>query len=222
MLTLSGELWVDVAAQPLRLHFGQLQPGQSAKRPLSLVVTKPEAVEVKRVSLADERFTVEPMASADRGRRSYEVTFSGSKKLGAIQAALVVDYTGPDGAEQLEVPIFCQVAGDLRYPRSTSLQKVGGRYQPETLVVASRSNKPVRILSAKDPDGLLAVDVIESKGAQAKVRLSVPEGREPTSSGGKVELQTNDPLEPLVTISYTLQTAQRRRGLGPRQPLGSH
>lgn len=216
VLTLSGQLWVDVEARPARLHFGTLQPGQEATRPLELKITEPDRVKISKVSVEDERFTIQPKGD---GSQSYEVAFSGSKKIGQIQARLVVDYTTPKGKDHLDVAIFCQVIGDLRYPRSVYFRKVGGTYESENLVVSSRSNEPVRILSGKDPKGRVAVKVLEVNGSRAQVELTVVEGQG-DSSRGEIELKTTDAREPIVTIPYNLQVAYRRpAGIKARQRL---
>lgn len=207
VLTLSGELWVDVEARPARLHFGTLQPGEAATRPLDLKVAEPDEVNVVKVSVEGESFTVKQQG--DRPL-SYEVSFRGAKKIGAIEDRVVVDYTTPDGERQADVPIFCQVVGDLRYPRRIYFRKVGDTYKSEKILVASRSNKPVRILSGSDPDGRVAVKVLEAEGAQARVELSIVEAKGAKSSRGKIVLKTTDPLEPTVTIPYNLQVAYRR------------
>jgi len=109
--------------------------------------------------------------------------------------------------------------GDLRYPRSTYFRKVGGSFRPQTLVVASRSGKPVRALSGQDPDGRVAVSVLEAEGAQAKVELSVVEGKGDEAARGEVKLRTSDALEPVVTIPYRLHVASGRRAAPPARRL---
>lgn len=210
VLTMSGETWVDVEAQPARIHFGEMQPGADGTKPLELKITEPEKVKLGSIESTDPRFTIKPSGGGDDGQRKYTVAFRGEKKLGAIETRLVVNYTGPDGEGRIDVPIICQVVGDLRYPRSVYFRKVGDAYTPQNVVVGSRSNKAVRILSGKDPEGRVTVKVLEPERNQARVELTVGDAKGGNGSRGKVELRTNDPNEPIVTIPYNLQLAYRR------------
>ncbi len=210
VLTLSGETWIDVEAQPARIHFGEMQPGADGTKPLELKITEPNEVKLGKIESPDPRFSIKPSEDGDEGRKKYTVVFRGEKKLGAIEARLLVNYTGPDGEGRVEVPVICQVVGDLRYPRSVFFRKVGDAYPPQSVVIGSRTNKAVRILSGKDPEGRVAVKVLEPQGNQARVELTVGETKEAKASRGKVELRTNDPTEPVVTIPYNLQLIYRR------------
>lgn len=210
VLTLSGETWIDVEAQPARIHFGEMQPGADGTKPLELKVTEPNEVKLGKIESQDPRFSVEPSEDGDQGRKKYTVTFAGEKQVGAIETRLVVNYTGPDGEAHIDVPIICQIVGDLRYPRSVFFSKVGDAYPPQKVAIGSRSNKAVRILSGKDPEGRVEVKVLEPLHNQARVELTVGDTTGAKASRGKVELRTSDPTEPIVTIPYNLQLIYRR------------
>jgi hypothetical protein len=205
VLTLSGELWVDVAAQPNRLSFGELRTGKPVSKPLSLTVTKPDEVRITGVTAQDERLAIKPLPSGPQGQQNYEVSFQGSAELGRIQGGVRVVYAGPNGDEHLDVPVWGQVVGDLRYPKRVFLRKQGDAYLPQKVTLSSRSERVVRILGAKDPDGRLEVKILKPQGPQVELELSIHKTDKPVESAqGNIVVTTNDRQEPKVTLPYSL------------------
>lgn len=210
ILTLSGETWTDVVATPNRVSLGEVGLKEKATHTLSLAITNPKEVAIESVTFDDDRFTITPAKNGDNGAKTYDVTYRGASEVGRVNGRIRVTYTGPDGEQHLDVPIWGQVVGDLRYPNSVFMGDKDGKIESRQLFVSTRSGKPVRILRATDPDKRLAVKLRKPFGPKAELSLSY-EGEEPPTGAvrGEIQITTTDPQQPNVTIPYTIGGTSR-------------
>jgi len=210
VLTLAGELWVDVAAEPSRISFRELRVDDPASQTLTLSVTNPDEVRITDVTLDDDHFSITPVAGEDTAQKRYEVVYRGHGELGRINDRIRVAYTGPDGDQHVDVPLWAQIVGDLRYPNAVFFGKRADGYEARKVKLSTRSGKAVRILSAKDPKGLLDAKILKGQGPEIELELSVNEAHASVDSArGQIEIRTTDRLEPKVTLPYTLHGSRR-------------
>ncbi|HHH30901.1 MAG TPA: hypothetical protein ENK57_21505 [Polyangiaceae bacterium] len=205
VLTLAGETWTDVVATPNRLSLGEVGMNETATHTLNLAVTNPAEVTIDSVTFDDDRFTIEPAKDGDDGVKRYDVTYRGSSEIGRVNGRVRVTYTAPDGEQHLDVPIWGQIVGNLRYPNSVFMGVRDGAIESRQLFVSTRDGKPVRIVSATDPEGRLEVKLKKPFGPKAELELSWKEEEPPVGAiRGALQLKTTDALQPSVTIPYTI------------------
>lgn len=216
LLSLEGEIAVDVLAKPRAVTFGEVLKGSEPPvKSLELEVAEPERVKVSSVTSSDERFEVTLQAGEPAGSGTYEVRLRSTAELGAIQGKI---HVATDGADALDVAVSATVVGDLRYPKSVSMFKSKEQYPPREVTLESRTGREVEIKRAEDPDGALAVELKQPKGKKAVLKVSVAESaiEGPPVSQGKLRIETNDPDERTVEIAYTIQRS--RPGAQPPLP----
>jgi hypothetical protein len=210
VLTLEGEVVVDVEAQPHRLSFGQLSKRAEVTRELTLKVPEPDRIKITSVTIDDDHFALKLKSGDATGNATYEVTFKGSDQMGALKSNVRVVFRGSE-VDHIDVPLWGQIVGDLRYPATLAFYRQGERFQDRKLTVTSRTKQPVHVLSAEDKDGHLKTEVLEAKGDAAVLNLSVAEST-PTSGGivrGTLVLKTTDRDEPEVRIKYSIHPTGR-------------
>lgn len=218
ILTLSGETWTDVVATPNRLSLGEVGMKETTTQTLSLAITNPKEVTIDGVTFDDDRFTITPAKDGDDGSKRYDVTYRGSSEIGRVSGRVRVTYTAPDGEQHLDVPIWGQIVGNLRYPNTVFMGVKDGRIEDRQLFVSTRDGKPVRIVEATDPKGRLDVKLRKPFHPKAELMLSWTEKEPPTGAvRGEIQLTTTDALEPKVTIPYTIGGTGRRT-TGVRKP----
>jgi hypothetical protein len=216
VLGLEGEVTVDVLAQPHSISFGEVQKGADASRELALQIAEPDRVKVTSVTVDDPRFEIIRKSGDAAGSASYDLRLKKPDKLGRVTAKVHVALTGADPST-LEVPITGEIVGDLRYPKMLSFRKTGDAFAPRDLTFTSRSNKPVHLLGVEDPAHVLTLDITQSKGDKAVVKVGVAKL---TSVGGATVLgtlvvRTTDRDEPKIEIDYTVVYADSRDTRGP-------
>jgi len=205
-----------VAAEPRQLAFAQIGLDAEATKTLTVKVTEPGKVKITKVSVNDERFTVKLTDGEASGNATYDVVFNGSSEVGRLASKVRIEFTG-GAVPHLEVPLRGQVVGDLTYPQRLTFNLQDGKYTERDVRITSRSQKPVQILSAEDPDKRLEVEVTEAKGEAGIVHLKVAtaDSQGPGPIQGKLVVRTTDANEPEVKIPYGIYK-QGRRGLRPR------
>lgn len=224
VLTLEGEIVTDVEPQPRRLSFGQVSKRDDATRELTLRVPEPEKIKITSVTLDDDRFELELDKGDPAGDATYEVRFKGSDSLGRIKAQIRVEFTGSE-VKQLDIPLWGEIVGDLRYAKHLSFYKQKGAYRSRKVTFTSRTKQPVEVLDAKDLDGHLQVEIVKSKGDLAELEVSVGDAARKTGEPlkGTLEVKTTDRDEPEVKIQYGIYPANRLRSMKDRvrKPLGA-
>jgi len=214
ILTLEGEIVTEVALTPPRLSLGEVTKGETATKEFTAKVTEPEKVSITAVTVDDEHFEV---VAKDAAAGTYEVRFKGSDAFGRIAAKVTLTLKGADNPT-MELPIWGEVVGDLRYPKSTSLYRKDGEFAPQKVILSSRSGKDVKITEVVDEGKALKAELEQAVGKTAVVVLTVVDKDKKTNQPvrGKLLIRTTDADEPEVTVSYVIQyrEAQRPRQLG--------
>lgn len=205
VLTLKGEIVVDVTFDPGFLSFDRVGKNEKASKEFSLHVNEPDKIKVSSVAIGNEDFDIERISGSADGDAKYKVTFKGSDKIGSIATSVQFGITGSD-AVKAELPIRIAVMSNLEYRKGIYFRKTEGVFKPQEITFRSRSGKPIEIKGVEDPDRLLKLKVVKSKGIEASISAEVIETtvREERSSGHKLLVKTNDPDEPVAEIVYSV------------------
>ena len=214
VLTMEGEVISDVDPQPRRLSFGQVSKRAEASRELNLQVPKPDQIKITSVTVDDERFEIKLVSGEPAGTAKYQVRFKGSEALGRISGRVRVAFSGSDVTE-IDIPLWGEIVGDLRYAKNLSFYKQKGTYKSRKLTFTSRTKKPVGILGVEDEGGHLKVEIVKAKGDLAELEVSVKETAQQTdkTSKGTLRVKTTDRDEPEVEISYGIYPADRIKSM---------
>lgn len=220
---------VDVAVQPRRLSFGQVSKRQTdAMREFTVKVTEPDKVKITKVSVDDGRFALKLKEGEPAGDATYELVFKGSKELGRLTGKVRIEFSGSD-IDHLDVPLWGQIVGDLRYPQNLVFYKDKDGFKEREVNFTSRTGEPVHLLGIKDEAKHLKVDIVSPKGKMAVIKVTVakPDAEASKPLRGKLVVRTTDPDEPEVEMTYAIHHQRGRLGVplspGPvkRTPLGS-
>jgi hypothetical protein len=203
-LVLEAEITTDLIATPYRISFGQLAKGEKAEREIAIRSSDPERIRIVSLSIKDKRFKIKPKSKAPDNEQ-HIVRFLGSRTLERIAAAIEVEY---QGAEQtsLSIPISVTVAGDLVYSKRLFFNKRNGAFSPRKVNFSSRSSKPFKLISAKDPAGLLKFTIDEPSGPRATLRVDVanPDASYVPPKRGVFTVNTNRRDERRIEIDYSI------------------
>lgn len=224
-LMIEGEIVVDVAMKPRRISYGQLSKGEAGEREFSLEVREPEKVKIAGLSIDDERFKIERKSGEADGNATYLLKFKGSDKLTRLHTSVKIEITGSE-ISTVELPVRATVVGDLVYRKSVYFHKRDGQFKEKEIVVASRSNKRVKVTGVHDAKGLIKHEITrdkdpKKKGAVLKVRVAEPDAEYNEIKRGTLVVKTTDPDEPKISIRYSIADRTRLsrspKRLGPNK-----
>ncbi|NVB43093.1 DUF1573 domain-containing protein [Pseudenhygromyxa sp. WMMC2535] len=213
-LTMQGELLVDAVAKPARLTLNNLRPKAEGVSRFQIDI-RTESTQIESVKVLDdqEHFSVHAL---EDGR--YELRFSGSERVRSFTSRIEVETTGVN-TPQLIIPVRATVASNLRYGKRIQFARdEAGNIPARTIRFSGRDGVAPKIGKIEDPDGLLELKVLESKGAMATIEARVnPDKLEAMDVakrglGHPLFVHTNDPDEPRVELGYSI------RGVTPPRP----
>lgn len=202
-----------MAVQPRRLSYGQLSKRAEVARELKITVSEPDKVKITGVKLDDDHFELKLTDGEPTGDSTYDVLFKGAEELGRIKANVRITFSGSD-VEHIDVPLWGQIVGDLRYPNQIFFHKDKGGFKERKVNFTSRTGVDVHMLEAKDPDGHLKIEVLKTKGKMAEIKLEVakPDADEAKPLKGKIQVKTTDKDQPKLEIPYTIHFRRGRLG----------
>lgn len=203
-LTLEAQVISDLILTPPSVSFGQLGKGEKAERELSVRPSDPRKIRIVSARIDDKRFALR-IKSRRAETTSYAIRFLGSAQLQPIYAALEIQYEGADES-LMRVPVMAWVVGDLIYLKQIYFTKRAGAFTSREINFSSRSSKPIKLISAKDPAGLLKLTIVESSGRRPTLRaeLANPDASYTTTKRGTITVKTNSRDEPTVQIGYSI------------------
>jgi len=219
VLTLEGEIVVDVETKPRRVSYGQLGKGEKGTQEFAIEVREPDKVKITKVAIDDDRFNLKRKDGDSAGNATYELEFLGTDELGRVNATVVVEFSGSD-VSKIDLPVRASVVGDLVYRRSVNFFKKDGKFDEKEFVIGSRSNRKVKILGLEDPDKHLKLEIINKKGKEGawiKAGLTNPEASFDKVQRGKIIIKTDDPSEPVIEMRYSISD-RSRLSRSPRIP----
>jgi hypothetical protein len=222
MLTLKGEVTVDLEITPGSVVFGEVPMGQTPKKSVELKIAEPDKVHIKSVACNDPRFSTKLIPGDRPGRATLEVSFRSDKKRETITSAVKFLLDGP-GVSNREIPIYLQVTGNLRYPKQIYLTKRGDVFNTREIDIVNRIDKPFRIKSVKDKDKRIKVDYPKTPDKEIHLTASVkdPNLFSETALRGTIQIQTTDPSDAAIEIGYTITTGQNRNASGMQRKPGA-
>jgi hypothetical protein len=220
-LALVAEITTDLMATPTRIDFGRLSKGEKAERDVAIQPSDPERIRITSLRIEDKRFTIEPK-SKEAGNEQYTVRFLGSGSLERIAASIEVEYQGGEQTS-MSIPIAVNVSGDIVYLKNLFFTKREGAFSTRDVNFSSRSSRPFRLISAKDPSGLLKLTITNPTGPPATLRVEVakPDKSYIPSKRGAFTVKTDRPDENRIDIDYSIterRIGSPRRSIRPTRP----
>ncbi len=195
---------LDVEITPPSLSFGDVSIGETAVKKAELRVTA-EGKRIKSAESEDPRFSVKLIPGETADKASLEVTFLGSKTQERIASAVKVRLDNDEVSES-NLPVRVQVVGNLRFPKQFFIMKSDAGFNSRELDFVSRSGKPFKILSAKDPDGRIKLEFPKTENKEMKIRASVKDSQLAVENAlrGTLHIRTTDSVDSNVEITYTI------------------
>jgi hypothetical protein len=211
VLSLAGEVVADVVAKPRRVSFGEVAVGTEATRALELALGEGDNVRIAGVRSEDGRFRVTYLGADESHGGNYEIKLADTSERGVVASKLVVSLTGGE-RDRFEVPVSATVVGDLRYPKTFTMQRRGDDFVATPVTIVSRSGKSFEVRSAEDPAGLLVASVTQASPSEVRLEVTATDavGDDSTSTRGTLIVKTSDADEPTIEISYSLARLGRR------------
>jgi hypothetical protein len=205
VLTLKGEVTVDVEVIPTSALFEDIPMGQTSNMNIALNISEPDKVHIKSVICEDSRFSVKLISGTDPGKVTLEITFLGSKKQERISATAKVLLDGTE-KKDIDIPIHIQVVGNLKYPKQISIMKNGDVFNTRDIDIVNRLGKSFKMKRVQDKDNRLKLDYPKTPGKEIRLTASVrdPKISLDTSARGTIQIQTTDPLDSTIEIAYTI------------------
>jgi hypothetical protein len=212
-LTMKGKLLVDMEAVPPSLQMMNLAPGEPGVASVSVSRSMGSTATVKSVRVEDdEHFTIRAIETRPGALATYEVRFAGGK-VGSIATKVIVETTG-EHTPQLAIPVRASASYNLTYPKRIVFARSGAGALEQNLRISTRRGDPPKIGKVEDPDGLLEIEVLETKGPSVNIRLRVRAGADAKLADGaahELVVHTDDRDEPKVKIEYSLRTQAVKR-----------
>jgi hypothetical protein len=172
-LTLQGTVLVDLIAKPRMVSIPELSPGKSGRTVFSLHRTEGSTADVRSVRVEDEEsFSVRRIQTEADAHATYEVRFRGRDTAGTSSTHVIVETSG-ENTPELSIPVRATAVTNLRYTDHIRFVRKEGRVQPRTVRISARRGDAPRIGKVEDPDGLLEIEVLPSKGSTASLRLTL-------------------------------------------------
>jgi len=220
-LALEAEIVTDIIATPHRIQFGDLAKGEKAEREITIRPSDPEQFRIVSLDIEDKRFTIKPK-SKKAGTEQYTVRFLGSRTFERISTSIEVKYKGADETS-MRIPIWVSVTGDLVYMKNLFFNKREGAFSPREVRFSSRSSKPFKLISAKDPANLLKFTIAEPSGPHATLRVEVanPKASYVDSKRGAFTVKTDRRDEKKIEIKYSIterRVTSQKRSTKPVKP----
>lgn len=215
-LTLKGKLLVDIRAEPGNLNLPEIEPGEPATLSFSLKIADPETTKIESVVVEDqENFELRPLDAEADGQPRYELRFRGSKTVANFGTRVEVNSTSTH-TPRLNIPVRATVVSNLRYSKRLHFtRREQGFYSPNIRITA-HDKVPAKIGKIEDPEGLLALEILDPVGATVTIKANVDVAKYEALAEGerskprKLTVHTNDPHEPRIEITYTIAGPKAR------------
>jgi hypothetical protein len=200
-IKVEGEVIADLAIDPALIWLKEVRLGEKVTRQFTVTVSDAEKVKVADVTADDQRFVIRRISSESKGNAVYEVQFLGSEKVETISAQLSAS-TEDRSIAPVRAPIRLRVVGDLRYPKTIQLIRKPDGTASADLTITSRSNKAFDLKRVEDPHQLLKLEILESKGPSARIRVQLAADAQVPARGKLLTFTafTNDSNEPKLEI----------------------
>lgn len=222
-LTMKGKLVLDVKATPPNLIFRDVGPKQSASLTFELELRDPKAHAIESVIVEDEElFSIERLSPAGENPARYELSYAGRKTVGRDRSTVRVETSSPDLPE-LTLPVTATVSSDLRYSKRVHFMRKNGVLLGQTIRITNRKGDAPKIEKVEDPDGLLELEILPAKGAQAQIEAHVNEDElakleDAPRARHELIVHTDHEVESRIELEYMIVDRQRPLKLNKPKP----
>ena len=214
-LTMKGELFLDVSAEPSFIAMRDIRIGKQASTAFTLTIAEPDKTEITKVELEDDtHFELRQVEGEPLG---YELHFLGSPTVGNFSTRVEATTTA-EAMPEVQIPVRAIVVSNLRYGKHVRFMRKDEVIGKRRIRISARQGDAPSIEKVEDPLGLLELTVGESKGPHVDIEAAVDMEKfaelsdHQKRSGHPLLVFTDDPDEPKIEITYMIRDAKAKKG----------
>jgi hypothetical protein len=210
-LRLQGTVLVSLGFVPPYLSLGRLTRGEEVEQTATLVARDEAEISIVGIEVLGATGNLDAKQTTVEGRPALQVTYRAAK-IGPIGARIRVT-TNSKKRPTLDLMVRGRVDGNWKVmPRAVHFPAPAADSADEPqlrkLVIEPRKNTRFKLVNAADNTDAVAVS-LSKKGSGYEVALRLKKA--PSNGRGTIEIQTNDPDEPVIRTHYYV----RRAPIGP-------
>ncbi len=205
VLTLRGTVVPGVNAEPRRIEFGELSPGNDSNgwtKEFTVTLTKGTELKIEKVASYSKFLTVTQVGGSESGQ-TYKVELSKDAPKGEFRDRVVVQFQG-DKQSSFNIPVTASLRGDLRVvPSTVSFGVIEGSESIERRVRwenTSKSKVSVSEVISSHP-AITATFIEIQPGVKGVVALKVDPAKVGSDLRGTVEVKSDHPTEGSLMIN---------------------
>jgi hypothetical protein len=205
-LTIQGDVWEPIAAEPRIASFGRLTT-EAARAPglvtkVTLINNTSQPANLTDVHSTSRLFGVQPPAVIEPGKK-FELTIAVTMPLppGNINGAIELS-TGIAEAPTLSIPISAHVLADVEAtPSGILLAPDRPALQQRQVLVQNNTSNPVKLRDLRVSNPALKVTLQETQpGLRYTLTVDIPADFVPPPAGETITLKTDCPSVPEMVI----------------------
>jgi len=204
ILTLQGEITVEVEVDPPQLYLGRVRRGEETVRSVDVVYDASKSLSITKVENTSPLLTVRAQDIETQGRKGKKliVTLKKEAPLGRINDEIKV-ITTSEKRPVIEIPVFGSVEGDLVVaPPQVSFGVVRrGEGKTQAVSIKSRASVPIHIVDVQSSNADIEPTLTTLKeGEEYKLTLNAKNDSKAGRIQGEVRVFTDHPSEKMLTI----------------------
>lgn len=205
VLTLRGTVVPGVNAEPRRIEFGELSPGNDSSgwsKEFTVTLTKGTELKVEKVASYSKFLTVTQVGGSEAAQ-TYKVEISKDAPKGEFRDRIVVQFQG-DKQSSFNIPVTASLRGDLRVvPSTVSFGVIEGSEVIERRVRWENSSKNrVAVSDVVSSHPAIAASFIEIQpGLKGVIAIKIDPTKVNGDVRGTVEVKSDHPTESSLMIN---------------------
>jgi hypothetical protein len=212
-LVLKATIVVEAGLEPDYINFEKISVGEVATKVAELVTNAPERVKLTKVEVPADAKGIKARVVKVDGRAAVEVKVQ-PREVGTLSSAITV-HTTSEKTPSFEVMVRARVLGnwEVSTTRIFFSEPDEGAEQRRTITITPRNSTRFKLLKAVVTEGDAQATLSKTKEAyEVEVVLRSAEKRR-----GTVEIQTNDPAERTISVTYLVRSKTPSRM--PTRPI---
>lgn len=204
ILTLQGEITVEVAAEPAQLYVGRLHRTETSSYTVEILYDASNPITITKIENTHPAVQVqsEDLDKGEKKGKKLTITIKKGAALGRLNDQIMVTTTSQK-VPSLHIPVFGSIEGDLIVlPPQVSFGTIRlGESKAQEVRIKSRAAKPVHVLRAQSSATDVEPEITEIKqGEEYRVTLKAKGEGKPGRLQGEVQVFTDHPEEKVLTI----------------------
>ena len=217
MLTLQGEITVEVEVEPAQLYIGRLSRGTEETYTVYVLYDEKKAIEVTGITHTHPAIRVQTedvQVDGKKGKR-LRVSVTKAAELGRLNDQIVVTTTSKK-TPTVTIPVFGSIEGDVVFlPPQVSFGVVRqGIGKTRHIRIQNRSTQAVTVLHVTSSLDSVVAEITEiTPGKEYRLSLHVKADSTPGKIRGSIEVLTDHPEEIHLSIPlYGMISASQQAG----------